>query len=290
MNYYLKAQSEILSDSEVIMRDTSNYRWTDLEMYHAINRALREWHNRVGIEWYYSLSGGWVDGTWSYSMPSYVEEPVIPQVLHYIREIDGVTLSSNSTTWIDLPGGVLEPNGTGGQNLRLDAEPASIDGRVLFYIRNGPIPTAATLPDLDAAINATDTSVTLTGVFELPKAGWVKIEQEWIFYAGVTKSATVTTLSNCLRAQYGTTAATHAKDTLVAWGIAVHTMSLYNALEYAVYKRLHEMFITNGAATEINRHQAMISYYAGEEQKFWKAYRNPMRSRMTVAYQTQFDR
>jgi hypothetical protein len=64
----------------------------------------------------------------------------------------------------------------------------------------------ATTVTLSAAINSTDTSITVSNASDLPSGGFIKIDSETIGYSNVVGN----TLTNCYRGQNGTTAASHS--------------------------------------------------------------------------------
>ena len=66
---------------------------------------------------------------------------------------------------------------------------------------------------LASSIGSTDTSITLSSVEGLPAFGYIDLESETIFYSYISGN----TLSNCFRAQNGTTAAAHTAGTVVYW-------------------------------------------------------------------------
>jgi len=66
--------------------------------------------------------------------------------------------------------------------------------------------TNPTTAVLSAAINATDTTITVTNIDELASTGYIKVDSEIIYYANTSGN----TLINVYRGQNGTTAASHA--------------------------------------------------------------------------------
>ena len=76
--------------------------------------------------------------------------------------------------------------------------------------------TTAAITTLSATITATDTTITVASAANLASAGFILIGTETIYYG----YATGNTLSNCVRAQNGTTAAAHTS------GDAVYTQNL----------------------------------------------------------------
>ena len=83
--------------------------------------------------------------------------------------------------------------------------------QILVQRNNGMItPTAHTLP---SGINASVTTITLSGTAGLPAQGFIKLDNEIIVYGYIQGN----TLYNCFRGQQGTTPAIHAGGTAVYW-------------------------------------------------------------------------
>src|SRR5690606_15305630 len=114
----------------------------------------------------------------------YVRPPIFPQLLRHIPYTEYV-IESRTATWQDIPGWELEPDGEGGNVLRLHAPPRTVEGRVLYYAPNSRVPI--TIPTTSAGINADDISVTLGSAVDVDDVGFIKIDAEWISYQGVTR-------------------------------------------------------------------------------------------------------
>jgi hypothetical protein len=71
--------------------------------------------------------------------------------------------------------------------------------------------TGGTALALDGALTATATSITLDSVLGLAAAGFIKLDNEVIYYNYISGNV----LGNCFRAQANTTAASHVDGTLV---------------------------------------------------------------------------
>jgi hypothetical protein len=105
----------------------------------------------------------------------------------------------------------------------------------------------------------------------------VKIEQEWLQYAGVTLGASTTTLNNLVRGCFDTTAAAHNTTTAVNFGVAVHRMDLYQQLYAHATAFLHGLYLTDAGVTEKEVHQWGIRYWQQMADDYWKTY-TPARS------------
>ena len=83
--------------------------------------------------------------------------------------------------------------------------------QILVQRNNGQIsPTGYTLP---STISASDTTITLSGVNDLPAQGFIKLDNEIIVYGYIQGN----TLYNCFRGQQNTTPAIHTSGTAVYW-------------------------------------------------------------------------
>ena len=83
--------------------------------------------------------------------------------------------------------------------------------QILVQRNNGMItPTGYTL---SSTINSSDTTITLSGVNDLPAQGFIKLDDEIIVYGYISGN----TLYNCFRGQQNTTAASHTSGTAAYW-------------------------------------------------------------------------
>lgn len=280
----LRSQADLLVAIKQRDRDTSSARWTATESYNAINDAVQRWGQRVTIPLLYSLPNGYTAGTFAYSLPWYIRPPFMVQQ----RRVMGAAYSGTPiivdditvTTWVDIPAWTLEPDGLGGQSIRIDINPLSLDGRIMWYGQNGLVPT--TLPVLSAPIGAADTSLTVAAIPQIGPAGYVKIDAEWMAYSGTTVTATTTTLLNLIRGLNGTTATIHIIASPVAWGIAVLRDELYQQLFNQVYANLHNLYLTNAAPAETQNHIFQVRWYQQLADEFWKSYVSPINTQMVL--------
>ena len=49
MQPVVRSQTQLLTDLEAQLRDTANAKWTDEELYRAINRGVRGWGMWISI-------------------------------------------------------------------------------------------------------------------------------------------------------------------------------------------------------------------------------------------------
>ncbi len=103
----------------------------------------------------------------------------------------------------------------------------------------GDVTFAASANDLDGAITAIDTTITLTSTTGFPQSGRIKIEDEIITYASTSGS----NLLGCVRGVSGTTAAAHADAETVLCATLIVSDANHGALE--------NDFVTFSAATAL---------------------------------------
>ena len=268
---YLKSQADILADLQVLMRDPTPTRWTAVEFYHALNRGLDQWWDRVMIENVYTVSGGWVSGTYEYSLPSYITEPVRPQVLRTRPIYPDLRIDdTTTTTWIDVPGYKVVPDGDGTLSLKLLVVPYSLEGQILWWTENGHVPT--TLATVNTQLEVAATSLIADGELDVGESGWVKIGAEWMGYAGLTRAAATTTLNNLVRGVNGTTDAQHIATANIEWGIAADKPSLWRQLYDQIVTHLHEYYLTDASARERDHHERQVSFYQKRADVYWESY------------------
>ena len=251
----LRAQDKIKTDITALMRNTAG-RWSDAEVYLALNLSTSLWSN-VHIPLVYSMPSGWSASVFSYTLPAYIKPPFIPQAR--------ISTVSGETRWFDLKAYQWEPSHT----LRFTMGPPASEGRVLYYVRNGPVPT--TIPALNAGITADATTLVLSTAPEVGEVGWVKIENEYIRYAGVDITDKVT-LNNLVRGEANTTAATHDSAKTVAFCTAVDDDRLWMQLYDQMRVFLHELFLTDASPRERDHHERQVSFYQQRAERFWESY------------------
>ena len=258
---YLIDQATFETQIEARMRDTSNARWSDVEIYGAINDAIQMWSTRVLMPYYYTISGGWIAGTYEYSLPSYITSPMQPQMKIYVGVYDyPITISDTlTTTWVDIPAWGVESDGSGGQKLRLEVAPRSLEGRVIWWGHQQTIPT--TITTLLSTITSSQTSLTLVNVANIPDSGYLKLDSEWIGYSKVDRTSGTTTLNNLVHSLTGTLAASHTGGVSAYFGIAAPRQDLYQQLQYQVMANLNALYLTDASPQEKDHHTFQMRYY-----------------------------
>jgi hypothetical protein len=182
-------------------------------------------------------------------------------------QIDDTT----ATTWIDLPGYQVIPDGSGGLKIKLTTYPYNLDGQVLWWSRNGHVPTTPTT--VSSTLNAGETNLNVVGDIDIGESGWLKINAEWMSYAGVTRTGDAAfTITNLVRDLNGTVDAQHLVGTTVEWGIAADRGSLWRQLYDQISAYLHEYFLTDASARERDHHERQISFYQKRADVYWESY------------------
>ena len=266
----LRTQTEILSQLESLTFDTGNERWTEARFYEAVNMALMDWEGRVRVPFVYTLADGFVDGTYEYTLPTYIDSKTVqPQgrLLRYDPLLSSLSLEQE--TWSDINGFEVEPSATGGQTLRLHYNTEN-DARLMWWAGNGPVPTSAVV--LSAGIDSDDTSLTLTTKPTVGAVGYVKVESEWIQYAGVTEAATTLTLTNLVRGVAGTTAASHLSAVACVWGVAMDRGGLWSQLLDQTRAHLMEFWLSNPASREVGQYEKQMVFFQQRADAFWRKY------------------
>jgi hypothetical protein len=270
----LRSQSEIESELEALLVESGV--WTDVQRYRAINQALTTWQGRVLVPYLYTLSSGWTEDEHDFVLPDYIDGPIDPQILRNLDWPFDATLTEERSTWVEMEGYSLEVNATGGQTLRLHWPAYASDGRIKWWGHNGPVPT--TLPVTNAALTSSDTSLTLTTKPTIGRSGYIKIDAEWMQYAGVTEAATTLTLTNLVRGVQGTTAASHLIGATVTWGIAMDKASLLQQLYHQAAANLWWVKAANPGSAQSDTISALYRENQSRADMFWRSYvpgRNP---------------
>lgn len=280
MRVALRSQSDLLSHYRTLLRDplASGGRWSDTEIYLAINRALQTWANRVRVPWLYTLPSGWNSATYAYALPAYMDTYIRPQVLAPAGAWRELAPEGSTDTWADLKGWTLEPDGTGGLVLRWQTPPLTDEGRIVWYAPVSLLPieaisaAATAVVTITAGPTATSIVVTVPDGFEPAPAGWLAIGGERMAYGGVTRDGNDLTLGLIARGIDGTTAGEQAESTTVEWCVGVDRGDLWGVLDDQVMENLHGYFMTDGSNSERDHHAVMMKYHGDRVSLFWRTY------------------
>ena len=267
MRVFLRSQSELKTLLRSILNDAGSLRWTDGDIYQAINQALGQWAGRVSAPMVHTISSGFSAGVMEYALPGYVRPPLRPQFLAIWpeREVDTAT----EYQWQDVVNWEVEPDASDGLVLRLRTPAKTTQARVIWFAENGTMPTA--IPVLTSAGLAVDgTSCWLTTSPTVGDAGYVLIGTEWIGYSGVSIGSAQTQLQNLVRGVNETTAQVAGGAATVTWGVAAPSAGVFNQLldQAAVY--LHERYVAIAAPNERDVHERAISYFTQRAEGFWR--------------------
>lgn len=261
---YLRNQYDLMNNVESHMRDPSNYRWTETEIYGALNDAVRSWHQRVSVPATYAPGTNWPDDVHVIDLPVGIDPEACVIQIRYLPVENSV---DQVDTWYDVSGWRTEHSETFGGQLRVNFQPTS-EYRLLYWISNGPAPV--TVPTLGTAMTDSVTSLTLTTTAEVADTGFVQIDNEWIFYRGVERGATTLTLQNLKRGLLTSVAAAHVELTPVYWCVATARQDLYNQLLDQARAFLHELTLIAAAPQSRDVHERMVSYYQARADAFWR--------------------
>jgi hypothetical protein len=268
---YVKAQTEIRDNTRRRLRDASGRRWTEPEIYGALNDCLMVWHDRVIIPHVYNLTDGWVQGTARYTLPPYIRGLIDPQQKRYTSDYLYVNYTNTTEDmWVDVNHFEIMPDGAGGHTVQFPDYLDNGDGRIIWWAHNGPVPLI--LPTVTTTIDADDTTLVVTTTESLPEAGYIKIGYEWIHYAGRAPGASSVTLSNLLRGLFSTTAEAHSNGADVAWGVGADSMELYQQMQHYMSAELHGLFLVDAAESERAHHERMRLHYLDLSDRFWRTY------------------
>lgn len=265
---YIRTQAELLADIEALIRDTSNARFTDAEIYRAINHALMVWADKVKLLYQYALPNGFAAGTKEYTLPRYIRPPIFPEI-YLPNPYFEHAVESYSYEWRDVQGWDLQPDGATTSTLTV-YNPRSELGQVWFYAPNSRVPT--TSPTTNESITDTGVTLRLNGHVDIDDVGIIKVDAEYISYTGVGRVGATTLLSGLVRGLYGTTAASHEASTTVLWCVGADTLSLYNQLYNQVRAVLAEMPQFDGSTHERSIYQQLMGYYQNLADEYWATY------------------
>lgn len=282
---YLRTYAELVTDMQTMARDTTPARWTAAETRRCFSRAVENWADRVSFDAIYTIPGGLTSGVYEYVLPAYITGHIQPQVQYHMTDVE----PSTDLSWTDIRRFNVYPNTSGGRTLHLldelDSVASTSDARIVYRARNSPAPT--TDPTLSVQCLAADTTATVGAAVLVADTGWVKMEAEWIQYAGVTRTASTTTLNNLVRGQWGTTAATHAATTTtVYWGVCVPTPNLLAQLYDQTLSYLHELFLTDASPKEQETHERMMLFYEQRANSYWRRH-TPRTTTFVIAERMQ---
>ncbi len=130
---YLRSQADLLADIQAKLRDSGQARWTATEIYHALNRALDDWHGRVSVADSYELPNGWPNDQFEVTLEDWLPDDVQPQAQWPVDPL--LPNESTISTWKDISSYAVEPAGDGTRTLRLNMVPYNGQLRIVYRAR-----------------------------------------------------------------------------------------------------------------------------------------------------------
>jgi hypothetical protein len=281
---YLKAQSELVADCQAYLNDTGITLASATQYKEAVNYAIRLWAGRVIIPNTYTLS--LTDGVYTYALPRYIKPPITVKAQTTLTGFyPSTVLTTTDATYEDVAGYTIEPDGNDGFTLRLSTYPYAANAFIIYYMENTVLPTGS--PTVTSNITSSDTSVsiTLSSMPELGDSGFVKIDNEWIAYSGISRGSSGFTLSNLVRAYWETTAASHTSSTAVSFGIGADRPSLWNQLYNQVAAYVHNLNIQKSTGEDSTRHQQLMQYHQQLADNWWRqnGYVTPRKAKLVLS-------
>lgn len=252
-----KGQSELLADIEADLDDTNNFRWSDVNIYRALNRGVESWADKVFVPRVHSLS--LVSGQRNYDLPAYISPP-------FTVELRGM-ISGGENVWRQMVTISTEPDAEWDSVLRFPFSAPTGEGRVRWWATNSVMPTS--VPTLASALTSSADSLTIDATPYISDTGCVRVGRELIFYAGVTEESDNLTLSNLVRGVSGSTAAAHDVGVDVEWVVMADSPKLWEQLRSEAIGQLHAMLLHRGAKEDIGQHEKMMSFYLDRSARFW---------------------
>jgi hypothetical protein len=252
---YARTQDDIYTAVRTRTRTAAGTRWTNAEIYNAINSALDTWDNRVIIPHVYTVT--WASHTRDYTLPSYIKKFAEPQ-----------WQDQGDNSWNAMTAYDTRPGPDGNLILHLPYYPTPNTGRVVWWGPNSRLPEEN--PSLSLAIDADDTSLTVDDEVLVDDSGYIRIGNEWIGYSGRTLGDASVTLLNLERGSLDTTAASHVEGDPVLWGVVCHRIDLYPILEQQAMVYLHELMLTDGSAKETETHERVMNWHQARCDKYWR--------------------
>jgi hypothetical protein len=252
----------------VRVRDTASSKWSSAEKRTALQSACRVMSSYPIPAVYDGIT--MAANTYGYALPTRCD-----QVYAVERR-----QSSDSLAWEPVPWWEVEPEPiTGIPYLWLEFEGSGWGIRVKYVV---PLPVPGTS---DTTINqtgftATSTELTLALVAGWPEPGWVKVEDEVIFYTNI--DAPAKELQGLVRGVFGAAAA-HSTATTVYGVVPAVTDDLHEVLLLLAEAELHIQMLHDSPGAEREEHRWMARWrdqQAKERIKELRRFRPVARARL----------
>ncbi len=274
MNLFARSQSQLRTEILTLLDDTSNARWTDAQVYAAINQALAMWSGRVFVPHLYQpTSYAWDNNTYVYSLPAWMDERCITPQMERQIPYNGFPLTTDGTdTWVDVPGFTIEPTTTEGRKLRFQTFPLAVNARIIYWTQAPQVFT--TIPTLSSNFlsNATTIVLTANATNSYPGMAYFKTEDEFVLGALSTRTASTITYDVVARGLFNTytDGANSASSVYVA--VVVPDERLFVQLHDQAMAILHRLRFGLAAPEERQVHGQMIQLYQSRADGFWKSW------------------
>lgn len=274
MNLHVRSQYQLRTEILTMLDDTSNARWSDAQVYTAINQALAMWGGRVLVPHLYQpASYAWDNNTYEYALPSWMDEKYITPQMRRVIPYAGYPQTSDGTeTWVDVPGWSVEPTTTEGRVLRFQSLPYEVDARILYWSQQYQLPTSP--PVVASTISNAATTATLGGVsFAYPSRFFLAINLEIMSVTFTSKNSSVATIALEQRAMFNSyTPTNHATNDLTYFCVAVTDERLFVQLHDQAMAILHRLRFGLASPEERSVHGQMIQLYQKQADMFWKTW------------------
>lgn len=274
MNLYARSQLQLRTEILTMLDDTSNARWTDSQVYYAINQALSMWSGRVLVPHLYQpTSYEWDNNTYEYSLPAWVDERYIQPQMERQIPYNGYPITTDGTeTWVDVPGFSVEPTTTGGRKLRFQTMPFAVSARIIYWSQAPKVFT--TIPTLSSQFLSNATSIVLTAnaTDSYPGICYLKTEDEFLLATYNTRAAATITYDVVSRGLFNTFTDTANSATSVYMAVVVPEERLFVQLHDQAMAILHRMRFGLAAPEERTVHSQMVQLYQSQADKFWRSW------------------
>lgn len=207
------ALSDIRTECRALLQEASARFFTDAELNRWINFAVKDWTTRV--QWYTRI----------------VAQAVVANV--FAQNLPSDILKIDMARWQDMYRIKTVDASSYAERTFLQNAPTSVPTLAMYYphdkkIMMNPAPNASSpATQLNGAILAADTTITVDSTTGFQENGIILIDSEQIRYFGIT----ATQFLNCQRGDGDTTAANHADNAAVTEGtLVLYTRAIPPAL------------------------------------------------------------
>lgn len=274
MNLHARSQLQLRTEILTMLDDTSNARWSDAQVYAAINQALAMWGGRVLVPHLYQPTDySWNNNTYEYTLPAWIDEKYITPQMEREIPYNGYPLTTDGTeTWVDVPGFTVEPTATGGRKLRFETMPFAVNARILFW--TSPSQVFTTVPTLSTSLTSVATSIVITANATNAYPGFLYLKTEDEFLEGTysTRAAGTITYSITARGLFNTFTDAATSGTNVYAAVVVPDERLFVQLHDQAMAVLHRMRFGLAAPEERSVHGQMVQLYQSQADKFWRSW------------------